>query len=201
MALQVRLNILSNLGPLTKVVGVDLVVSSVVPTIIALSADPQWRVREAVAAKMPLLAEVVVRANAGLVASFACLVMLVLLCYLLFPFAPHPPDATMCAPRFAVLLYRAPLSLSPSCWRSSLHTFTTPLAPCAALPVQLWSSSAPPLALTGASPHMSPTHTHHRHAHTHTHTPNSDLTPNLLCVYSGCGLWVFAHQVQDSACA
>ena len=56
---QVRLNVLGNLRGFTDVLGIDLVLSSIVPTIISLSSDKQWRGRESVAARMPLLAEVV----------------------------------------------------------------------------------------------------------------------------------------------
>ena len=58
-ASEVRLNVLGNLRGFTDVLGIDLVLSSIVPTIISLSSDKQWRVRESVAARMPLLAEVV----------------------------------------------------------------------------------------------------------------------------------------------
>jgi len=58
---EIRLNILADLRGFTEVLGSELVLSTIVPSIISLSSDSQWRVRESVATRMPLLAEIVVR--------------------------------------------------------------------------------------------------------------------------------------------
>lgn len=55
-ARQVRLNIISNLEKLNEVIGVKILSESLLPAIIQLSHDKQWRVRMAMIEFMPLLA-------------------------------------------------------------------------------------------------------------------------------------------------
>lgn len=55
-ALQVRLNVISKLDAVHRVVGVKLLSQSLLPAILELSEDKQWRVRLAIVDFMPLLA-------------------------------------------------------------------------------------------------------------------------------------------------
>jgi len=52
----VRLNIISNLGSVDQVIGVNQLTMSLLPTIMELAEDPKWRVRLAIIEYMPLLA-------------------------------------------------------------------------------------------------------------------------------------------------
>ena len=53
---QVRLNIISNLEDINKVIGIDLLSQSLLPAIVELAEDKQWRVRLAIIHYIPLLA-------------------------------------------------------------------------------------------------------------------------------------------------
>ena len=52
----VRLNIISNLQSVNDIVGVDLLSQSLLPAIVELAEDRQWRVRLAIIDYIPLLA-------------------------------------------------------------------------------------------------------------------------------------------------
>lgn len=52
----VRLNIISKLDAVNKVIGIDLLAKSLLPAIVDLSEDRQWRVRLAIIEYIPLLA-------------------------------------------------------------------------------------------------------------------------------------------------
>ncbi|KAH8086085.1 hypothetical protein JL720_7285 [Aureococcus anophagefferens] len=54
---EVRLNIISNLGPVHAVVGVDLLSQSLLPAIVDLADDAKWRVRGAIIEHVPLIAD------------------------------------------------------------------------------------------------------------------------------------------------
>ena len=51
-----RLNIISNLQSVNTIVGVDLLSQSLLPAIVELAEDRQWRVRLAIIDYIPLLA-------------------------------------------------------------------------------------------------------------------------------------------------
>jgi serine/threonine-protein phosphatase 2A regulatory subunit A len=53
----VRLNIISKLDNVNKVIGIELLSQSLLPAIVELSEDKQWRVRLAIIEFMPLLAK------------------------------------------------------------------------------------------------------------------------------------------------
>jgi serine/threonine-protein phosphatase 2A regulatory subunit A len=61
----VRLNIISKLDSLNEVIGVQLLSQSLMPAIVEVSSDKQWRVRMAIIGFMPLLAKQLVRGGAG----------------------------------------------------------------------------------------------------------------------------------------
>ncbi len=52
-----RLTIIAKLGGLQEVIGAEQVASALVPEIVALSEDPQWRVRLAIIDQLPMLAK------------------------------------------------------------------------------------------------------------------------------------------------
>jgi serine/threonine-protein phosphatase 2A regulatory subunit A len=52
----VRLNVISKLDTVNKVVGVDQLLQALLPAIVELGVDPKWRVRLAIIEHMPLLA-------------------------------------------------------------------------------------------------------------------------------------------------
>lgn len=52
----VRLNIISKLDCVNKIIGVDLLAHSLLPAIVDLAEDRQWRVRLAIINYIPLLA-------------------------------------------------------------------------------------------------------------------------------------------------
>ncbi len=52
----VRLNIISNLEKVSKVIGIDLLSQSLLPAIVELAEDKQWRVRLAILEHIPILA-------------------------------------------------------------------------------------------------------------------------------------------------
>ena len=54
---EVRLNIISTLGALKQVIGIDLLAQSLMPAIVRLAEDPTWRVRLAIIEHMAPLAE------------------------------------------------------------------------------------------------------------------------------------------------
>ena len=54
---EVRLSVISNLGPINEVVGVELLSQSLLPAVVDLSEDPKWRVRLAIIEHIPMLAE------------------------------------------------------------------------------------------------------------------------------------------------
>ena len=58
-----RLNIISKLDKVNEVIGIELLSQSLLPAIIALAEDKQWRVRLAIIENIPLLAEQLVKAN------------------------------------------------------------------------------------------------------------------------------------------
>lgn len=60
---QVRLNIISKLEAVNSVIGVELLSQSLLPAIVELAEDKQWRVRLAIIEFMPLLAKQLVRAT------------------------------------------------------------------------------------------------------------------------------------------
>jgi len=53
---EVRLNVISSLGSLNKVIGVDLFAPSLLPAILDLAGDSKWRIRLAIMQHIPLLA-------------------------------------------------------------------------------------------------------------------------------------------------
>ena len=53
---EVRLNIISKLELVNKVIGIDLLSQSLLPAIVQLAEDKQWRVRLAIIEYIPLLA-------------------------------------------------------------------------------------------------------------------------------------------------
>ena len=53
---EVRLNIISKLEAVNKVIGLELLSQSLLPAIIELAEDTQWRVRLAIINYIPLLA-------------------------------------------------------------------------------------------------------------------------------------------------
>ena len=53
----VRLNVISKLDVVQEVIGVDQVASVLVPEIVAMARDPQWRVRLAIIERLPMLAK------------------------------------------------------------------------------------------------------------------------------------------------
>ena len=58
---EVRLNIISKLEAVNKVIGLELLSQSLLPAINELAEDPQWRVRLAIINYIPLLATQLVR--------------------------------------------------------------------------------------------------------------------------------------------
>jgi serine/threonine-protein phosphatase 2A regulatory subunit A len=60
---EVRLNIISKLDKVNEVIGIELLSQSLLPAIIALAEDKQWRVRLAIIENIPLLAEQLVQAH------------------------------------------------------------------------------------------------------------------------------------------
>jgi serine/threonine-protein phosphatase 2A regulatory subunit A len=60
---EVRLNIISKLDKVNEVIGIELLSQSLLPAIIALAEDKQWRVRLAIIENIPLLAEQLVKAH------------------------------------------------------------------------------------------------------------------------------------------
>ena len=54
---EVRLNIISNLEAVNKVIGIQQLSNSLLPAITELAEDTKWRVRLAINEYMPLLAE------------------------------------------------------------------------------------------------------------------------------------------------
>ena len=58
-----RLNIISKLDKVNEVIGIELLSQSLLPAIIALAEDKQWRVRLAIIENIPLLAEQLVKAH------------------------------------------------------------------------------------------------------------------------------------------
>lgn len=54
---QVRLKVLRKLGNVTSAITTEMLTTSILPMIVALSADSQWRVREQIIEQMPGLAE------------------------------------------------------------------------------------------------------------------------------------------------
>ena len=54
---EVRLNIISNLGPVHEVIGVDRLSQSLLPAIVELADDAKWRVRGAIIEHVPLIAD------------------------------------------------------------------------------------------------------------------------------------------------
>ena len=62
---EVRLNVISKLDAINKVVGVDLLSQSLLPAIMELAEDRQWRVRLAIINYIPLLASQLVRVVAA----------------------------------------------------------------------------------------------------------------------------------------
>jgi serine/threonine-protein phosphatase 2A regulatory subunit A len=53
---EVRLNIISKLDAVNKVIGVEMLSQSLLPAIVELAEDRQWRVRLAIIEYIPLLA-------------------------------------------------------------------------------------------------------------------------------------------------
>eukprot|EP01051_Picozoa_sp_SAG22_P007771 SAG22_NODE_559_length_9115_cov_4.969720_5_plen_247_part_00 len=53
---EVRLNVISGLDKVSEVIGVEQLSHSILPAVIELAEDKQWRVRQAVSEYMPLLA-------------------------------------------------------------------------------------------------------------------------------------------------
>merc|ERR1719444_750766 len=53
----VRLNVISNLDTVNDVIGVNLLSQSLMPAVVELAEDKQWRVRLAIIQFMPLLAK------------------------------------------------------------------------------------------------------------------------------------------------
>lgn len=60
---EVRLNIISKLDAVNKVIGIELLSQSLLPAIVELAEDRQWRVRLAIIEYIPLLATQLVRKN------------------------------------------------------------------------------------------------------------------------------------------
>src|SRR5688572_19743083 len=58
---EVRLNIISKLDEVNKVIGVEMLAQSLLPAIVELAEDRQWRVRLAIIEYIPLLADQLVR--------------------------------------------------------------------------------------------------------------------------------------------
>jgi serine/threonine-protein phosphatase 2A regulatory subunit A len=54
---QVRLNIISNLDKINAVIGVELLSHALLPAIVELAEDTNWRVRSAIIEHMPMLAQ------------------------------------------------------------------------------------------------------------------------------------------------
>lgn len=52
-----RLNIISKLDQVNSVIGIDLLSQSLLPAIVELAEDKQWRVRQAIIEYIPLLAQ------------------------------------------------------------------------------------------------------------------------------------------------
>ena len=57
MLLQVRLKVLRKLGNITSAVTPDILNGTLLPMIIALASDQQWRIREQIIDQIPGLAE------------------------------------------------------------------------------------------------------------------------------------------------
>ena len=57
ITLQVRLNVISKLDDVNRVVGLKMLSQSLIPAIVELSSDKQWRVRLAIIDFVPLLAK------------------------------------------------------------------------------------------------------------------------------------------------
>ena len=53
---EVRLNIISRIDSVNKVIGIDMLSESLLPAIVKLAQDDQWRVRLAIIENIPLLA-------------------------------------------------------------------------------------------------------------------------------------------------
>ncbi len=58
---EVRLNIISKLDAVNKVIGIEMLSQSLLPAIVELAEDRQWRVRLAIIEYIPLLASQLVR--------------------------------------------------------------------------------------------------------------------------------------------
>jgi serine/threonine-protein phosphatase 2A regulatory subunit A len=55
-ASEVRLNIISKMDRVNEVIGIELLSQSLLPAIVELAEDKQWRVRLAIIENIPLLA-------------------------------------------------------------------------------------------------------------------------------------------------
>jgi serine/threonine-protein phosphatase 2A regulatory subunit A len=55
-ASEVRLNIIAKMDKVNTVIGIDLLSQSLLPAIVELAGDTQWRVRLAIIENIPLLA-------------------------------------------------------------------------------------------------------------------------------------------------
>lgn len=67
---EVRLNVISNMDTINKVVGIQLLADSLLPAIVRLAEDKEWRVRLSIINYMPLLAQ-----------QLVCICLLILLVF------------------------------------------------------------------------------------------------------------------------
>ena len=69
---EARLNVISTLDPINKVAGIDSVASQLLPAILELAEDKQWRVRLSIIEKIPLIAADLVLFLCFFVSLFLC---------------------------------------------------------------------------------------------------------------------------------